>query len=286
MALNVKDFAKRSAVGAIYTLVFIVATLVSWYTTLIVITITAAMCCYEFLRMAQADGHRPYIVIGTIAAGIIPLACGFVIDQSHILAVAMIIAFLAGCIMLIRFFLDDDDTIEDVALTTFGYLYCGLTLVAFLMIRNWLPGFEGGLLALMVLISIWLNDAAAYVGGSLYGRHLFSPKISPKKTWEGVITGVICCTIIWALIPLLVPDCGFGYVYAIICGVICGVVGIMGDLTESHIKRSFHTKDSGNLMPGHGGLLDRSDSLIFVSVVGLALLIIPSLMQQFFGVFL
>ncbi|MCD8199932.1 MAG: phosphatidate cytidylyltransferase [Coriobacteriaceae bacterium] len=281
-----RDFAKRSAVGAIYTLVFIIATLVSWYTTLIVITITAALCCYEFLRMAQADGHRPYVIIGTVAAGAIPLICGFIIQQTHILAVAMFVAFIVGCIMLIRFFIDDNDTIVDVALSIFGYLYCGLTLVGFLMIRSELPGFQGGLLALMVLISIWLNDAAAYVGGSLYGRHLFSPKISPKKTWEGVITGVVCCTIIWALIPLVVPDCGFGYVYAIICGVICGIVGIMGDLTESHIKRSFHTKDSGNLMPGHGGLLDRSDSLIFVSVVGYVLLSLPFILQELFGVVL
>lgn len=112
----------------------------------------------------------------------------------------------------------------------------------------------------------WGNDAFAYLGGCAFGKHKFAPKISPKKTWEGVICGMLGGIVFWLLIPLLCPNCGFGYLYAAVCGVLSGILGIMGDLTESHIKRSFNCKDSGTLMPGHGGLFDRSDSLLFVSV--------------------
>ena len=134
------------------------------------------------------------------------------------------------------------------------------------LLRDFLPTLEGGLMCLLILLSIWGNDAFAYLGGCAFGKHKFAPKISPKKTWEGVICGMLGGIVFWLLIPLLCPNCGFGYPYAAVCGVLGGILGIMGDLTESHIKRSFNCKDSGTLMPGHGGLFDRSDSLLFVSV--------------------
>ncbi len=271
MAINTGDLAKRVAVGAIYVAVMSIATLVSWYTTVIVIALTAGLCCYEFLRMARAQGFRPYIVIGTVTAVLIPLACCLVINSNHVVVGGLAVAFVAGIVMLLRFFATEEDTIVDVALTLFGYLYTGLVLTSFILLRGYLPGIEGGLLGFMVLASVWVNDGFAYLGGSAFGRHKFAPHISPKKTWEGVICGLVGSVIVWVLVPVVIPSVWFSWPWAALTGIVVGVAAVIGDLTESHIKRGFSAKDSGDIMPGHGGMLDRSDSLIFASCAAYAM---------------
>ena len=266
MALNGKDVLQRSLVGAVYILIMGLCTLASWWTTLAAVCVTAGICTWEFLSMAKSSGLHPYRSIGTVTAVCIPLAMSFNAAGTHIVALGLAVAFVGGVLCLLRFFVHDQDSIVDVAITVFAYLYVGLTLGAFLLLRDFLPTLEGGLMCLLILLSIWGNDAFAYLGGCAFGKHKFAPKISSKKTWEGVICGMLGGIVFWLLIPLLCPNCGFGYPYAAVCGVLGGILGIMGDLTESHIKRSFNCKDSGTLMPGHGGLFDRSDSLLFVSV--------------------
>ena len=266
MAINRKDVVTRTAVGAVYVLIMGVCTLLSWWTTLAVVCVTAGLCVWEFLSMAKSAGMHPYRSIGTVTAVCIPLAMALNAGGTHIVALGLGVAFLGGILCLLRFFVHEQDSIVDVAITVFAFLYVGLTLGSFLLLRDFDPGFGGGVMCLLILLSIWGNDAFAYLGGSAFGKHKFAPKISPKKTWEGVICGMAGGIVFWMLIPLLCPNCGFSYPYAALCGILCGILGIMGDLTESHIKRSFNCKDSGTLMPGHGGMLDRSDSLLFVSV--------------------
>ncbi len=271
MAINSSDLRRRVIVGAVYVVITTVATIVSWYTTVVVIAATAALCCYEFLRMARNNGYHPYIVTGTTAAGLIPLAMCVVIGGNHVVAAGLVVAMIAGVIMLMRYFARIEDTIVDVALTLFGYLYTGLLLSSFVLLRNVLDGIEGGILCFFVLGSLWANDGFAYLGGSAFGKHKFAPHISPKKSWEGVFCGIIGSVILWLCIPTFLPQCGFGYAWAVLAGLVVGFAGIIGDLTESHIKRGFDAKDSGDIMPGHGGLLDRSDSLIFGSVAAYAM---------------
>lgn len=272
MAINTGDLAKRIAVGAVYVAITSVATLVSWYSTVVVVAITAGLCCYEFLRMAKGKGYRPYIAIGTTTAVLIPLACCLVINSNHVVVGGLVVAFIAGIIMLLRFFVTEEDTIVDVALTLFAYLYTGLVLSSFILVRGYLPGIEGGLLGFMVLASVWVNDGFAYLGGSAFGRHKFAPHISPKKTWEGVVCGLVGSVVAWVLVPLIIPACGFSWAWAALTGLVVGIAAIIGDLTESHIKRGFGAKDSGDIMPGHGGMLDRSDSLIFASCAAYAMI--------------
>lgn len=286
MAINKGDLVKRIIAGAVYILITGVCTLVSWWTTLVCIAVTSGICCFEFLRMAQNEGYKPYKTIGTVIAVAMPLSLMINIEGTHIIAFALATAFIGGIICLCRFFVHTEESIVDVAITVFGYLYVGLTLSAFVLLRYKVPGIEGGLMCLFVLLSVWANDAFAYLGGSAFGKHKFAPKISPKKTWEGVICGMLGGIVFWLLIPVVCPDCGFGFVWAALSGLACGAFGIMGDLTESHIKRSFHTKDAGNLMPGHGGLLDRSDSLLFVSVIAYFMVLAGPAISETIGVFL
>lgn len=284
MAINQSDLFTRIAAGAIYILITGLATLLSWYSTLVVIAATSGICCYEFLRMATNEGYKPYKAIGTVVAVLIPLSMAINIEGTHVVAFALGTAFIGGIVCLCRFFVRSEESIVDVSITVFGYLYVGLTLASFVLLRSWFEGIEGGLLCLFVLLSVWANDAFAYLGGSAFGKHKFAPTISPKKTWEGVICGMIGSMLFWLLIPIVCPSCMFGFVWAALAGLLCGIIGIMGDLTESHIKRSFHTKDSGNLMPGHGGLLDRSDSLLFVSVVACFMVMVAPYVFDAIGV--
>jgi phosphatidate cytidylyltransferase len=109
----------------------------------------------------------------------------------------------------------------------------------------------------------WLNDAAAYFTGVTLGRHKLWIRISPKKTWEGTIGGWIAATVAAVLVVWLSPLNTPLWIAAIV-GMICGVLGLLGDLSISMLKRQVGLKDSGHFLPGHGGILDRLDSLLFV----------------------
>jgi phosphatidate cytidylyltransferase len=122
----------------------------------------------------------------------------------------------------------------------------------------------GGYTVLVVLASIWLCDSAAYFAGLALGRHKLFERVSPKKTWEGAVAGFAAAVAAFAggqllLLPYLTTG------EAIVCGIIVGVFGQAGDLVESLLKRDAGVKDSSALIPGHGGVLDRFDSLMFVS---------------------
>ena len=124
---------------------------------------------------------------------------------------------------------------------------------------------------LVLFFGIWMNDAFAYLVGSKFGRHKLAPKISPKKSWEGFFAGLVASMAAWCL-TLLIPHMNINIYQALLYGLICGIAGVFGDLCESRIKRGTGFKDSGTIMPGHGGLFDRCDSLITTAVVAAVLL--------------
>ena len=114
-----------------------------------------------------------------------------------------------------------------------------------------------------IIFSIWINDTMAYIVGSFIGKTPFS-KISPKKTWEGTIGGAVLCIIVISLLGYFIPQAkNISTTSWIIIAAICAVMGTIGDLFESKLKRLANVKDSGSFMPGHGGFLDRFDSMLF-----------------------
>ena len=123
-----------------------------------------------------------------------------------------------------------------------------------------------------VFLSLWGNDAFAYLFGSRFGRHKLAPRTSPNKSWEGFAAGLLSSMLIWCLM-LLVPGVGITVYQALLFGLVCGLAGVLGDLCESRIKRSVGFKDSGTIMPDHGGLFDRCDSLMTTAVTASVLLI-------------
>lgn len=149
--------------------------------------------------------------------------------------------------------------LTDSATTLFGVLYIGLCLSYLLVLRTF-P--NGELLVILVLLVTWAADTGAYYTGTAFGRHPLAPMISPKKTVEGLVGGLglaIGATFLmryWFFSSITVWDC-------VTIGFLLTLAGLLGDLAESAIKRSVGAKDSGVLLPGHGGMLDRLDSLLF-----------------------
>lgn len=150
-----------------------------------------------------------------------------------------------------------------------GILYISLPIALLLLMRMPFREIkESTLLKVLpcgIIFSIWINDTMAYIVGSLIGKTPFS-KISPKKTWEGTIGGAILCVAVIGLLGYFVPvakDIAVKHWIAI--AALCAIFGTIGDLFESKLKRMANVKDSGSIMPGHGGFLDRFDSLLFAA---------------------
>jgi phosphatidate cytidylyltransferase len=151
--------------------------------------------------------------------------------------------------------------LKDLAITAFGVLYVGFTLSTVASTRS-LPA--GEWLVLFIALVTWASDTGAYYAGTLWGKHLLAPSVSPKKTIEGVAGGLALAVgaallaHAWFVPQLSLSD-------ALILGMLLTVSGLLGDLWESAIKRRMGVKDSGSILPGHGGMLDRLDSLLFTA---------------------
>ena len=146
-----------------------------------------------------------------------------------------------------------------------------MQLSGLLFIRMSLGGLWGGVLVLVIFASIWFNDAAAYLVGSKIGKHKLAPRTSPNKSWEGFIAGLIVSMGFWCIL-LVIPGVNIALWQCLVFGLVCGLTSVLGDLCESRIKRSVGFKDSGTIMPGHGGLFDRRDSLMPTAVAAALLL--------------
>lgn len=121
-------------------------------------------------------------------------------------------------------------------------------------------------MTLLMFVMIWLNDTGAFCVGSMIGRRRLFERISPKKSWEGFFGGLVLSILSGLLFYTLMPEIGYTRVMWMSLGALVSVLSTWGDLFESMFKRSFNVKDSGHLIPGHGGILDRIDSLLFVAV--------------------
>ena len=255
---NLKARLPTSIIFAILTFGL---SLASKTTTVLMLSALSGLCAFELFRMLRSDAKLPNELLGTVVAALYPIIYALWYFNGLL---TLTVGF--ATILLIWYVFYLPARITDVAITLFGACYTGLMLSSLVMIREILGGFWGGVLVVGILLSVWLNDAAAYLIGSKLGKHPLAPRISPKKSWEGFIAGMIFSIIVWCLLPLI-PGFELPIVWAAVGGLLCGWVGVLGDLVESRIKRSTGFKDSGSLLPGHGGFLDRCDSLILVAAV-------------------
>jgi phosphatidate cytidylyltransferase len=152
-------------------------------------------------------------------------------------------------------------TISHFGMTLLGILYIGFLLSHISLVRKLPSGKEW---SLFLIVTVWAGDVFAFTGGSLFGRHKLYPKISPKKTVEGLLSGVLGSILVSVAFGLLfLPHLEMKL--CVLIAICLGILGQVGDFSESMLKRSAQVKDSGSLLPGHGGMLDRLDSFLFSS---------------------
>jgi len=167
---------------------------------------------------------------------------------------------------LVELFRNQGSAIINLGTTLIGILYIGLFSSALVSIREFYPleYDRGGLLILSIFFSIWICDSAAFFVGTAIGKHKMFPRVSPKKSWEGAVFGLLFS--VAAMISSKVVFLDFiSWKDAILIGLIVGIVGQTGDLIESLFKRDAGVKDSSDFIPGHGGVFDRFDSLLYTA---------------------
>ena len=222
------------------------------------VTLVTLLAVWEFIRMMQVKGHRPALFFA-IAFALAALLNGQ-FPARGILTPAFSLLFLLSLVWQL-FQADSDAPVADWALPIAGGAYIGLAMSHLLGIRS-LP--QGNAWLWVVLFGVWGADTFAYFIGKAFGRHKFWPRHSPKKTWEGIVGGVLGGMVGAGLMLLIfhLPP-----LHALAIGVLASIAGPFGDLSISMMKRCAGVKDSSHLIPGHGGMLDRIDSVLFVAIV-------------------
>lgn len=211
---------------------------------------------HEFYRMARS--WRPNLLAGYIGGG----AIIFGAYSSQMDGVVL------GCVILfaLTFFLHaikglKSEMVGQMAVTFFGAFYVSVGFAHLILLRQ--PAF-GISLAIVVLLATWTSDTVAYAVGRFYGHRPISPVVSPKKTIEGTLAGFIGTVLVVMVAGKSLAWLGTGQFFLL--GLVLATVAPLGDLFESYLKRASHVKDAGTIIPGHGGILDRFDSLLFTSV--------------------
>ncbi len=252
-----------------------------------------AVGLYEFFAMMEARGFKPMKTVG-YALGIAFVAVAYL--SEYLLTIVVTFSMLTVMAMQLTK-RDIPASITGMAVTVFGLLYVAWLLSHAVLLRNvgWeilefggnnapFRQFTGGLtdrderfvfvvgvfFMFVVFACTFLNDTGAYFAGRFFGKHKLAPSVSPKKTWEGAVGGVFASTAGAAGVKFVfdswVPDgrlIDFPYWAILVIGFVLAIASILGDLVESLIKRDADIKDSGWIIPGHGGILDRIDALLF-----------------------
>ena len=224
------------------------------YTT-ILIGIVVALAFDEYARMARLGSEGFPRMIGGVAT----LAAYVAVWAGVPLALVFAPALLAGAAAAVGRGRPDEDAVRLAAVTLFPLLYLAVPLGLAAALHT----DRGPMTLLVPFLVVVASDSAQYYGGRTLGRRPLAPRISPKKTVEGAITGIVVAAAVTPVLARLsIADAPIGLM--VLLGVLIAIIGIMGDLFESLLKRASGIKDSSSLIPGHGGILDRIDALLFV----------------------
>lgn len=256
----------RMTTAVVIGAAFLAAILFGKYAGLaVVISIVATLAVAEFFALSRRERRLPNEIFGWAAVAAMPFAAASYGAFGLTAVVSILIVASLVWHLLFR-----QVRATDTAITVFGAVYVGFTLSHFVLIRQLDAGTE---LALATIFSVWANDVFAYLVGSTIGRHKMAPRISPNKSWEGFLAGTVFTIGVWVAVYYLAST-GLSLGSHIMVGIAASVAAVVGDLAESRLKREAGVKDSGRGLPGHGGFLDRFDSLTLVSIVTYYMLLV------------
>jgi phosphatidate cytidylyltransferase len=268
------NFLKRTLTAGAFVAVLLLCT---WYSQLsfsILFYIITILGVWEFYTLSENDMNRSQKILGTIAAAVLfgtnSLVCMGYFDH-HLLAVNIPFLFF---IFIIELYSKAEKPFKNIAFSLLGIFYVALPFSLLNYILTYTGSYSFEILFGCWFI-LWSNDTGAYLSGSAFGKHKLFPRISPGKSWEGSIGGAIAAYIVTFIISGWYTS--IGRIDWFVIATIMIVIGTLGDLVESLYKRSLGVKDSGTLLPGHGGILDRFDSLIMATPFIFAFLYLKTL---------
>jgi phosphatidate cytidylyltransferase len=261
-----KEIQKRSISGLLFATVLLGSIILGPWSFALLFGIFSIFILKEFYHLSKAGGISPQRNVGLAIGGAIFLLTflnvkGFV--SVNLTGVYLAILFIVPAIELYR---SKKNSIENIAVTLFGILYVTfpITLFHFFVFPEYpLSDNYDPKLLLILFVLIWAYDSGAYLFGITFGKHRLFERISPKKSWEGFFGGWFLAVLFAFGLQKLFPD--LELLFLVLMASAVTVAGTFGDLVESMIKRNLGLKDSGKFMPGHGGLLDRFDSILFAS---------------------
>ena len=274
MAFNLQAFKTRALTAIVFAIVMVGGLLWNQWSFIILFTIIHFGCWWEYFKLIEKiNSVRLDIVIKWFLLLIAGVILYYAVFPNYWFDFYIIIAeknisfkylFLGFLVLLLVIFISQNKQVPINAkwMSLFGFIYITMPCFMILDLRITYFNYDDNFLKIIpcgIIFSIWINDTMAYLVGSLIGKTPFS-KISAKKTWEGTIGGAVLCVVVIALLGWWTK---FYTVTDWICiAAICAIFGTLGDLLESKLKRLAKVKDSGTIMPGHGGFLDRFDSLL------------------------
>ena len=252
----------RAITGFFFVIVMLASLLFGEYAFAIFFIVLSLLCLAEFYKLVRSETIKPHRSLGVFLAGtlITPFVLNFLFGDYLNLLFLSVPAAISICV--VELFRKKEHPFTNLAFTYFGILFviipfCFFTAMAFMG-----TGFNFHF-PLAFMLMLWANDTGAYIFGVRFGKHKLFERHSPKKTWEGFFGGLATGLIAASLISAQVGDLTIMQWLSV--SLIIGTAGTFGDLFESMLKRSMSIKDSGSLLPGHGGLLDRFDGLLFAA---------------------
>ncbi len=261
---------KRSLSGAVYVVLIVGCIALGNWWFVALTTLLAVLGIIEFEN--NLDGGCPQGISQWVSR-ILDVVVGVAVVNVGVIALfpSWLIHTMLGLIVLYpvcRFTLalydKGGDAFKSAAWSVLSIIYIAVPMLLLQLIYTD-RGIANHWLVLAIFVMIWLNDTGAFLVGSSIGRHRLFERLSPKKSWEGFFGGFLFCLIAGAACAYILPEVGFALPVWIGLGALVSVFSTWGDLFESLMKRSLGIKDSGHLIPGHGGILDRIDSLLFVA---------------------
>lgn len=256
---NLSNLTQRIITAIIGVSIILVGLFYNEWSFLVLFCTIGVLAQMEFYKLVKLDENLPNRIYGTMCGLALNVAL-FLVEHGHISANVLYAIFPAVAVtFFIKLYKKEEKPFTNVAFTVLGIFYVALPFALIHVISMSRGSFDPKLV-LGCLIILWMSDSGAYITGRTFGRRKLFERISPKKTWEGFIGGAI-----FALIAAFIQSKWFVMLSAsewVIVAVIIVIAGTYGDLVESQFKRSIDIKDSGSIIPGHGGFLDRFDGLI------------------------
>ena len=257
------NFFKRSLTSIVYVATLLAGTIIHPIAFAILFGLILFFALSEFYNLAEKASFSPQKKIGITFAILFFITC--FLSASAYIPSSFILIFIPLLLLVLigELFRKENSTLKNSAITIAGLIYVALpfSLLNFIVLSESQNNTFYPWVLVGLFFIIWIYDSMAYVFGTQFGKHKIAAKISPKKSWEGLIGGSIFAVIMGIVNAVLFQE--ISMINWIVIAVLAVIFGTLGDFFESKFKRELDIKDSGNILPGHGGLLDRFDSLLF-----------------------